>query len=102
MESFDELRDRTVPAFRRVAAAHPGGRVAVICHGVVKKVLLLSLLRDRTPAEWVSIGRIPNLSVSELVPDDGGKWWSERLLFLPPPVAAVNATVSPDVRKTEA
>jgi hypothetical protein len=68
----------------------------------VKKVLLLSLLRDRTPAEWVSIGKIPNLSVSELVPDSGGKWRAERLLVVPPPVEAVNATVSPDVRKTEA
>src|SRR5262245_2303862 len=41
MESFDALRDRTLPAFRRVAEAHAGGRVVIVCHGVVTKVLLL-------------------------------------------------------------
>lgn len=101
MESFDELRDRVVPAFADVAAAHAGGRVVLVCHGVVKKVLLLSLLRDKTPAEWVSIGKIPNLAVSELVPDRE-KWKANRLLVVPPPVQAVNAAVAHDPLKTEA
>src|SRR5207302_507330 len=33
MESFDELRDRTLPAFNRVVSSHPGGRIVVVCHG---------------------------------------------------------------------
>jgi 2,3-bisphosphoglycerate-dependent phosphoglycerate mutase len=102
MESFDELRDRTLPAFRRVVEAHPGGRVVIVCHGVVCKVLLLSLLRGYGPADWVKIGSIPNLAVSEIVPD-ADLWAARQLLVLPPTVAAVNAAFAdPAVRKTEA
>ncbi len=101
MESFDELRDRVLPPFERVVAAHPDGRVLIVCHGVVKKVLLLSLLPGKTPADWVRIGSIPNLAVSELVPN-GVKWKANRLLLVPPPVREVNATIRPDPTKTEA
>jgi broad specificity phosphatase PhoE len=101
MESFDEVRDRVLPAFERVVAAHRGGRVVVVCHGVVKKVLLLSLLRGKSAADWARIGKIPNLAVSELVPD-GDKWRSSRLLLVPPQVRAVNALAAADPRKTEA
>lgn len=103
MESFDALRDRTLPAFERVVAAHPGGRVVVVCHGVVKKTLLLSLLRGKSAANWNAIGRIPNLSVTEMVPD-GDRWRAERLMILPPPVQAVNDAVASaaDVLKTQA
>ena len=101
MESFDAVRDRTLPAFRRVVEAHPGGRVVVVCHGVVCKVLLLSLLRDYSAANWQTIGRAQNLSVSELVPD-AGAWTARQLLMVPPPVAAVNAAFADGVKKTEA
>lgn len=101
-ESFDAIGDRVLPAFRRVAEAHPGGRVVVICHGVVSKVLLLSLLRDRSAADWVRIGAAKNLSVSELVPEAGG-WAARELLAVPPPVLAVNALLEDaGVGKTEA
>jgi probable phosphoglycerate mutase len=102
MESFEAIRARTLPAFRRAVEAHPGGRVVVVCHGVVCKVLLLSLLRGGSAADWATIGRAQNLSVSELVPDAGG-WAARHLLVVPPPVAAVNAAFAdPGVRKTEA
>lgn len=102
MESFDALRARVVPAFERVVSAHPGGRVVIVCHGVVCKVLLLSLLRGYGPAQWVSVGRIPNLAVSELVPD-GDMWAARQLLVVPPPVAEVNARFADaTIRKTEA
>lgn len=102
MESFDELRARTLPAFRRVVESHPGGRVVIVCHGVVCKVLLLSLLRGYSHTHWESIGRIPNLAVSELFPD-GNYWTARQLLILPPPVVAANARFAdPTVRKTEA
>ncbi len=90
MESFDELQARTVPAFERVVKSFPGGRVLIVCHGVVCKVLLVSLLDGKGPADWVNIGRVPNLAVSQLVPC-GPKWRAERLLEVPPPVLAVNA-----------
>jgi probable phosphoglycerate mutase len=102
MESFDELRDRVLPAFRRVVARHPDGRVLVVCHGVVKKTLLLSLLRDRGPADWVAIGKIPNLATTRLVPD-GEKWRATELLVIPPPVRAADAARDTPVGgKTEA
>ncbi len=101
MESFDTIRDRTLPAFRRVVESHSGGRVVIVCHGVVCKVLLLSLLRGHTAADWVKIGRAQNLSVSELVPD-ADAWSARQLLMIPPPVAAVNAAFADGVKKTEA
>jgi 2,3-bisphosphoglycerate-dependent phosphoglycerate mutase len=100
MESFDELRDRVLPAFRRVVEAHPGGRVVVVCHGVVCKVLLLSLLRGYGPADWVKIGSIPNLAVSELVPE-ADLWTARQLLVVPPPVAAVNTSAERETRSAE-
>lgn len=89
-ESFDDLRRRLVPAFDRVAAAHPGGRVVVVAHGVVCKVLLLCLLRGFGPTAWKRLGRVPNLAVSELVGTADG-WTAAELLQLPPPVAALSA-----------
>jgi probable phosphoglycerate mutase len=88
--------------FRRVAESHPGGRVVIVCHGVVCKVLLLSLLKGHTAADWVKIGLAKNLAVSELVPE-ADAWAARQLLVIPPPVVAVNtAFADPEVRKTEA
>jgi probable phosphoglycerate mutase len=88
-ESFDDLRRRLVPAFERVTAAHAGGRVVVVAHGVVCKVLLLCLLPGYGPGAWKRLGRVPNLAVSELGRTPAG-WAATGLLQLPPPVAAVN------------
>jgi broad specificity phosphatase PhoE len=102
MESFDGLRTRTIPVFRSLGEMYPDGRVVIVCHGVVCKVLLLSLLRGYTVADWLKIGRAKNLSVSELVPD-GDAWAARRLLFVPPPVEAVNAaSEEAGAKKTEA
>lgn len=89
-ESFDQLRDRLVPAFLRVAERFAGGKVVVVAHGVVCKVLLLSLLPDYGPAAWIRLGRVANLSVSELRHDANG-WSAAHLLEVPPPVAALTA-----------
>jgi broad specificity phosphatase PhoE len=102
MESFDAIRARTLPVFERVVGAHRGGRVVIVCHGVVCKVLLLSLLRNRTAADWVKIGTARNLAVSELVPDEGS-WRARELLLVPPAVARVNAEFEDTgANKTEA
>lgn len=89
-ESFAELRDRLLPAWHRVVAAHAGGRPLVVAHGVVCKALLLSLLDGWDVTGWSRLGRVSNLSVSELVPTPAG-WRSDRLLLVPPPVAALSA-----------
>ena len=85
-ESFRELHARLIPPFERVAAGHPSGRVLVVAHGIVCKVLLLTLLEGFGPAGWTRLGRVPNLAFSELVPTPGG-WHAARLLELPEPVA---------------
>lgn len=100
-ESFDDLRRRVVPAFLRTVTAQPGGRVVVVCHGMVCKVLLLSVLRDTGPADWLTLGSVPYLAVSRLVPD-GDAWRAERLLEVPPPVAAVNAAAHEPNRGSQA
>jgi probable phosphoglycerate mutase len=90
-ESFDELAARLVPAWEEVCAAHPGGRVVVVAHGIVCKVLLLCLLADHGATAWGKLARSLNLSVSELVPNADGTWTAEQLLVMPESVAAVTA-----------
>jgi probable phosphoglycerate mutase len=102
MESFAQIASRVVPAFQRVAAKHSGKRVAIIAHGVVCKVLLLSLLRGYGPPDWTRLGRAMNLSLSELVPD-GEMWRANALLAVPEPVAMANANrLDTGGKKTEA
>lgn len=91
-ESFDDLVARLVPAWEAVCAAHPGGRVVVVAHGIVCKVLLLTLLDGHGPTSWGKLGRVANASVSELVPAGNGKWSAEKLLLVPDPVLAVAVT----------
>ena len=90
MESFAQMRERLMPAFERITQRHAGGRVVVIAHGVVCKVLLLGLLHGHNSAHWTRLGRALNLAVSELEAD-GPLWRAKRLLEVPPPVLAVNA-----------
>jgi 2,3-bisphosphoglycerate-dependent phosphoglycerate mutase len=85
-ESFDDLAARLVPAWDEVCAAHPGGRVVVVAHGIVCKVLLLCLLDGHDPSHWGKLGRSANVAVSELVPRANGKWTAEQLLIVPDPV----------------
>jgi broad specificity phosphatase PhoE len=89
-ESFDDIARRVLAAWSRVVTAHPGGRVVVVAHGVVCKVLLLSLLDGWDSTGWVKLGRVANLAVSELHPV-GESWRAERLLAVPEPVAALTA-----------
>lgn len=93
-ESFDDIAARCLPAFQRTVAAHPGGRVAVIAHGVICKVLLLRLLNGYGPKDWASIGRVANVAVTELVPDGDG-WRAERLLEVPDTVLALTVNLMP-------
>ena len=54
-ESFAEIRDRVVPAFTGLAAAHPGETIVVVAHGVVIRVLLCTLVEGLCPADFGSI-----------------------------------------------
>jgi probable phosphoglycerate mutase len=102
MESFAGIRDRVVPAFERIAERHAGGRIVVVAHGLVCKVLLLSVLHGHDVTHWTRLGRALNLAVSELV-RDGPLWRANRLLEVPPPVLELNAAYpGGEGKKTEA
>ena len=96
-ESFDEITARVVPTWNRAMEKFPDGRVVVIAHGIVCKVLLLSLLDGKGPADWATLGRSANLAVSELTPN-GLLWEAGQLLTVPPPVAALTPAAGPAVR----
>jgi broad specificity phosphatase PhoE len=63
-ESYQELRDRSLAALNRIAAAHPGERVAVVTHaGVICQAI--GWLHGISPAEW-SRFRPGNCSLTEI------------------------------------
>lgn len=43
-ESTLEVRDRVMDAFEKIVQAHPGGRVAIIAHGGVNRIILCHIL----------------------------------------------------------
>jgi 2,3-bisphosphoglycerate-dependent phosphoglycerate mutase len=81
-ESYDAIRERAVPAFFRVAATHPDGRVAVVSHGITIKVLLLTLMPEWGPQRWHEVGKVANTAVSELHAA-GEHWHALRRLECP-------------------
>jgi broad specificity phosphatase PhoE len=87
-ESFDDIRDRVLPVWRRITAAPDAGPLIVVAHGLVCKVLFLSLLPGYTLADWHRIGPIANVSISELIASDDG-WSAVRLNEVPAEVARV-------------
>jgi probable phosphoglycerate mutase len=77
-ESFDDIRARVLPVWERLTTAHRGKRLVIVAHGVVCKVLLLSLLPGHSIADWPRLGPIHNVSISELVREETG--WRALLL----------------------
>lgn len=80
-ESFDAIRGRVLPVWERITAA-PDQTLVVVAHGVVCKVLLLTLLPGCTPADWHRLGHPPNVGISTLVRTSRG-WDALRLLEVP-------------------
>lgn len=71
-ESFKQIRDRVLPVWQRVTAQHQGKSVVMVLHGVVVKVLLLSLLQGYSAADWDRLGPSQNVAISELVQEADG------------------------------
>jgi probable phosphoglycerate mutase len=78
-ESWIALRDRIVPAWEQIVAAHAGKTVAVVAHGIVCKVVLLHLFPHFT---WETIGSTRNVALNELQHADAG-WTLVRRDELP-------------------
>jgi broad specificity phosphatase PhoE len=86
-ESYDAIRNRVLPVWQRLTDTFAGRTLVIVAHGVVCKVLLLSVLPGLTPADWERLGPFRNVAVSELVHTDAG-WQGLRVNQVPASVAA--------------
>lgn len=77
-ESFDAVRDRVLPVWHRLTTDYAGKTLAIVAHGHVCRVLLLSLLPGYTIADWPRIGPIRNVAVNELH-GEAGTWQAIRI-----------------------
>ena len=81
-ESFDAIRDRVTPIWERLTAERPGQTQVIVAHGVVCKVLLVTLLPGAGVADWRRLGPIHNVGITELVLESGA--WRAVRVNVPP------------------
>ena len=81
-ESFDAIRDRVLPVWRRLMHEYAGKTLVIVAHGIVIRVLLLSELPGLGPGDWHRLGPIRNLGVNELL-WTGTAWEAVRLNEVP-------------------
>lgn len=86
-ESLHDMQQRLLPVWDRLLETYREQTIAVVAHGVVCKVLLVSLLPDKSPADWNALGPIYNVGIHELVHD--GDWRLERLNHIADEVKAI-------------
>lgn len=82
-ESFDDIRRRVLPVWRRVVETYQDQTIVVVAHGIVCKVLLLTLFPEWT---WTGLGSIRNVALTEMLYDDAG-WRAERINVWPQAIA---------------
>ena len=82
MESFDQMRDRVLPVWDRVTLENQGKSLVIVAHGIVCRVILLSVLDGYNAADWPRLGRIANVSISEIV-GSGRTWRAVRIGHVP-------------------
>jgi broad specificity phosphatase PhoE len=87
-ESFEEMRARLLPVWERMTTEFSEKTVIVVAHGLVSKVLMLSLLPDWPVSAWQRFGPIPNLAISELVRLNG-VWRAESRNVVPEIIASL-------------
>src|SRR5437016_3429128 len=73
---------------RRQADELAGRTFVVVAHGMVVKVLLVSLLPGWSLADWKRLGPIHNVAVNELLRDGAG-WHAARVNAVLPALAAL-------------
>jgi broad specificity phosphatase PhoE len=88
-ESFTAMQQRLLPVWDRVTEAFRGRTLVVVAHGMVKRVLLLSLLPGWGLKAWPRVGTTHNVGVCELVGSEGA-WQAVRLNDLHDEVRRVN------------
>ena len=97
MESFDQIRDRVLPVWDQVTLENQGKTIAIVAHGIVIRVILLSVVEGYNAADWPRLGRIANASISE-VTGAGRAWRAVRVGHVPDPVRRANESDEPGPR----
>lgn len=77
-ESFDDVSRRVLPVWERLTSTHADKTVVIVAHGVVCKVLLITLLDGYSVADWSRLGPVRNLAINELF-QDGQAWKAIRI-----------------------
>jgi broad specificity phosphatase PhoE len=91
-ESYEEVRLRAEPALRKLLVGAEGNTIVVVCHGLVTRVLLTSLLDDLSPAAIDRVG-IDTASINDLR-FDGTHFRAEALNERPFALEALGAEES--------
>ena len=76
-ESLADIRRRVLPVFEKLLARHPAKTIIVVAHGVVIRVVLLSLLDGLEPADFDRIA-IDFASINDLR-WEGTRWRAHAL-----------------------
>jgi 2,3-bisphosphoglycerate-dependent phosphoglycerate mutase len=87
-ESFDAIRQRVLPVWQRLTRQHAGQTLVIVAHGVVCRVLLLSVLSGLTVAHWPRFGPMKNVGINELLAY-AETWQAIRINHVPDSVQAV-------------
>jgi probable phosphoglycerate mutase len=85
-ESWDDIRHRVLPPWQRLTRDHAGRTIVVVAHGIVIRVLLLSVLPHCGPGDWERLGPIRNVALNELLWTAQG-WQAIALGVVPEGVA---------------
>jgi broad specificity phosphatase PhoE len=88
-ESFLDMQRRLLPVWDRVTMAFRGQALVVVAHGMVKRVLLLSLLGWGLKG-WPRVGTTHNVGLCELVHSEEG-WRAVRINDLHEVIRRLNA-----------
>jgi probable phosphoglycerate mutase len=78
-----------MPVWNRVTLENKAKSIVVVAHGIVCRVILLSVLEGYNAADWPRLGRIANVSISELI-ENGRSWKAERIGHVPDEVRKIN------------
>jgi probable phosphoglycerate mutase len=89
MESFDQIRDRVLPVWDRVTQENVERTTVIVAHGIVCRVILLSVLDGYNAADWPRLGGIANASLSEVI-GSGRSWQAVRIGEVPDEVRKAN------------
>lgn len=88
-ESFDDIRERVVPILDRLAAEFANQSIVIVAHGMVCKVMLLSILPGWSIGDWRRLGPIHNVGIHELIREND-VWNALRINQVPAAAAALD------------